>query len=391
MDERTIRDIEVRNKRVLVRVDFNVPLEAGRVSDDRRIREALPTLEYLLDRGAKIILMSHLGRPKGRVAEDLRLDPVASRLAELLERPVSKLNDCIGDEVRQAVEGMAPGDVIFLENTRFHPGEEADDPGFAKALAQLGEIYVNDAFSASHRAHASTFGVAHLLPAVAGFLMEKELRILGELLEEAPRPFITIMGGAKVSDKLAIMENLAHKVDGLLLGGGLANTFLKAKGYQVGDSLVEEERLGDARRILEEMGEQLTLPVDVVIADAFSAEAESRIVGVDEVPPGWRILDIGPGTVELFREKLSRAKTVFWNGPLGVFEFPRFASGTMAMIAVLAEMNARTVVGGGDLVAAVERSGLAQCLSHLSTGGGATLEFLAGEELPGVAALRPKM
>lgn len=388
MGERTVRDIEVKDKRVLVRVDFNVPLEAGRVSDDRRILETLPTLNYLLEGGAKVILMSHLGRPKGGVVEDLRLDPVASRLAELLQRPVTKLNDCTGEAVRQAVERMASGEVILLENTRFHPGERANDPDFVRELAGLGEIYVNDAFSTSHRAHASTFGVAHLLPAVAGLLMEKELRILGELLEEPARPFITIMGGAKVSDKLAIMENLAHRVDGLLLGGGLANTFLKAKGYQMGDSLVEEERLDDACRILEELGERLILPVDVVIADAFSAQAESCIVGVDEIPSGWRILDIGPGTVELFRERLRGAKTIFWNGPLGVFEFPKFANGTMDMIAILAEMEARTIVGGGDLAAAVERSDLTHRLSHISTGGGATLEFLAGGELPGVAALQ---
>jgi len=353
--------------------------------------EALPTLKYLLERGAKVILMSHLGRPRGRVVEDSRLNPVATRLAELLERPVTKLNDCIGDEVRQAVERMASGEVILLENTRFHPEEEANDVSFARELARLGEIYVNDAFSASHRAHASTLGVADFLPVVAGFLMEKELCILGELLGEPPRPFVTIMGGAKVSDKLAIMESLAHRVDGLLVGGGLANTFLKAKGYRVGDSLVEEERLGDARRVLAEMGERLTLPLDVVIADAFSAQAESHTVGVGEVPSGWRILDIGPGTVELFREKLRGAKTIFWNGPLGVFEFPKFAAGTMAMIAILAELDARTIVGGGDLAAAVERSGLGHRLSHISTGGGATLEFLASGELPGVAALYPKI
>lgn len=390
MDERTLRDIEVRDRRVLVRVDFNVPLGVGRVSDDRRILESLPTLGYLLEGGAKVILMSHLGRPRGRVVEDLRLDPVAARLAELLESPVTKLDDCIGDEVRQAVEDMASGEVILLENTRFHPGEEANDPDFARELARLGELYVNDAFGASHRAHASTCGVTDFLPAVAGFLMEKELRILGQLLGEPSRPFVAIMGGAKVSDKLAIMENLARRVDGLLLGGGLANTFLKAEGYGVGDSLVEEGRLEDAGRILGEMGERLTLPLDVVIADAFSAQAMSRIVGVGEVPPGWRILDIGPGTVELFQERLRGAETILWNGPLGVFEFPKFAAGTMAVIAVLAEMDARTIVGGGDMAAAVERSGLAHRLSHLSTGGGAALEFLAGRELPGVAALHRK-
>jgi phosphoglycerate kinase len=396
MDKKTIRDIDVKGKRVLVRVDFNVPLatdpESGaiEVTDDTRIRAALPTIRYLLDQGAAVILMSHLGRPKGKVVEGLRMDPVAQRLSQLLGQPVRKLDDCVGPEVSQAVEEMAPGEVILLENTRFHAEETKNDAAFAQALASLGEVYVNDAFGTAHRAHASTEGVTHYLPAVAGFLMEKELTFLGRALTAPEHPFITILGGAKVSDKIGVIENLLPRVEGLLIGGGMANTFLKAQGYEVGESLVEDDKLEVARGLLAEAGARLVLPVDVVIADAFSADAQRRTVGVDEVPSGWRILDIGPQTVALFKEKLAGAKTVVWNGPMGVFEFAPFAEGTQAIAGALAELEATIIIGGGDSVAAVEQAGVADKMTHISTGGGAALEFLEGKELPGMAALQDK-
>jgi len=385
--KKTIRDIEVEGKRVLVRVDFNVPLAEGKVTDDTRIRAALPTIRYLLEHGAKVILMSHLGRPNGKVVDELRLDPVAERLAELLGRPVRKLDDCVGPEVEAVVAKMQPGDVILLENVRFHPGDEANDPSFAKRLASLADIFVNDAFGAAHRAHASTVGVAQYLPPVAGFLMEKELTFLGQALAAPEHPFVAILGGAKVSDKIGVIDNLLTRVDGLLIGGGMANTFLKAQGHEIGQSLVEDESLDVARKTLERAGERLALPVDVVVADRFDAEAASRVAPADQVPEDWRILDIGPETVELFKRKLAGARTVVWNGPMGVFEFPRFAAGTQAIARLLAESGATTIIGGGDSVAAVEQAGLADKMTHISTGGGASLEFLEGKELPGVAAL----
>ena len=390
MNKKTIRDIDVSGKKVLVRVDFNVPLEAGKVTDDTRIRAALPTIQYLLDHGAAVILMSHLGRPKGKVVEELRLDPVATRLSELLGQPVRKLGDCIGPEVEAAAQELQPGEVLLLENLRFHPEERANDPAFAKQLAGLADIYVNDAFGAAHRAHASTSGVANYLPAVAGLLMEKEIRFLGQALEAPERPFVAILGGAKISDKIGVIENLLGRVDALLIGGGMANTFLLAQGYEVGDSLVERESVSTAERLLREGGEKLVLPVDVVIADAFSAEANSKVVEVGQVPTGWRILDIGPQTVELFKAKLSGAKTVVWNGPMGVFELEPFAAGTRAIAQALADLEATTIIGGGDSVAAIEQAGLAERMTHISTGGGASLEFLKGEELPGIAALDEK-
>ncbi|MGQ9457317.1 MAG: phosphoglycerate kinase, partial [Anaerolineae bacterium] len=337
MDKKTVRDVPVRGQRVLVRVDFNVPLAEGRVADDTRIRAALPTIQYLLDQGARVILMSHLGRPKGRAREDLRLRPVGERLAELLGRPVRVLDDCVGPPVESAVSAMREGEVVLLENLRFHPEEEANDAEFARALARLGDLYVNDAFGAAHRAHASTVGVTQYLPAVAGFLMERELAFLGRALEAPERPYVAILGGAKVSDKIGVIRNLLARADTLLIGGGMANTFLKAQGLEVGDSLVEEEAVPLAKGLLEEAADRLRLPVDVVVADAFSADAARKVVPVDQVPAGWRILDIGPETVARFSEALRGARTIFWNGPMGVFEFPPFAEGTFAIARAVAE------------------------------------------------------
>jgi phosphoglycerate kinase len=389
-DKKTIRDIDVKGKRVLVRVDFNVPLDQGKVADDTRIRAALPTIQYLMEQGARVILMSHLGRPKGKVREELRLTPVAERLSELLDRPVAMAVDCVGEDVESAVDRLRPGNVLLLENLRFHPGEEANAPEFVSRLASLGELYVNDAFGTAHRAHASTEGVAHRLPAVAGFLMEKELNFLSKALENPQRPFVAILGGAKISDKIGVVDNLLGKVDALLIGGGMANTFLKAQGHQVGQSLVEEESLPLARELLDKVGRKLVLPVDVVVADKFDAEAQSKIVGVEEVPIEWRILDIGPVTVERFAQELYTAKTVVWNGTMGVAEFPQFAAGTQAIIEMLAESQATTIVGGGETTAAVQQAGLVEKMTHVSTGGGASLELLEGKILPGVAALDDK-
>jgi len=391
MDKKTVRDIDVQGKRVLVRVDFNVPLKDGVVSDDRRIRAALPTIQYLLDHGAAVVLMSHLGRPKGEPMPEFRMDPVAGRLGELLGRPVTKLDDCVGVEVEHAVQAMQPGDVILLENTRFKPGETKNDALLAEGLARLGDVFVNDAFGAAHRAHASTAGVARLLPAVAGFLMEKELNYLGRALADPERPFLAVLGGAKISDKIGVIQNLLSKVDSLLIGGGMANTFFKAQGLDVGDSLVENEALDTARKLLDSAGDRLVLPVDCIVADRFEADAQAKVVPAEQVPAGWRILDIGPASVAHFSNRLAAAKTVVWNGPMGVFEFPRFAEGTFAIARALAGLKgATTIIGGGDSAAAVEQSGLADKMSHISTGGGASLEFLEGKELPGVAVLMDK-
>jgi phosphoglycerate kinase len=388
MNKKTIRDIDVTGKRVLVRVDFNVPLSEGAVSDDTRIRAALPTIQYLLDRGAAVILCSHLGRPKDKVVDELRMDPVAQRLAKLLDRPVTKLDDCIGPEVEAAALAAKPGDLILLENTRFHPEETKNDPAFATKLAALADLYVNDAFGTAHRAHASSEGVAHHLPAVAGLLMEKELEFLGSALASPRRPFVAILGGAKISDKIGVIENLLGQVDALLIGGGMANTFLMADGYDVAESLVEAGSLDVARDLIAGAGNKLVLPVDVTVADRFEADAFSQVVSVAGVPPRWRILDIGPRTLELFQERLAGAKTVIWNGPMGVFEFPKFAVGTAAVARMLAALpDATTIIGGGDSIAAVKGAGLDDKMSHISTGGGASLEFLEGKTLPGVAAL----
>jgi phosphoglycerate kinase len=392
MNKKTIKDVDVKGKRVLVRVDFNVPMEDGQVTDDRRIRAALPTIQYLLDGGASVVLMSHLGRPKGEPDPKFQLDAAGKRLGELLNRPVQKLDDCVGPEVEAAVEAMKPGDVILLENTRFHAGEKKNDPEFSAELAKLGEVYVNDAFGSAHRAHASTAGVTDILrPAVAGFLIEKELNFLGGALANPENPFLAIMGGAKISDKISVIEKLLELVDSLLIGGGMANTFFVAQGYNVGKSLVETEAVSTAKELLQEHGDKLVLPVDCVAAAEFKADAESKVVPVDEVPDDWMILDIGPATVAHFANRLAAAKTVVWNGPMGVFEFPKFAQGTFAVARALAGLDdATTIIGGGDSASAVEKSGLAEKISHISTGGGASLEFLEGKELPGIAALDDK-
>lgn len=393
MRKQTVRDIEVRGKRVLVRADFNVPLEDGRILDDLRIRSTLPTITYLREHGARVILCSHLGRPKGRVVESLRLAPIATRLSELLGVPVATASDCIGPEAERAVDALRDGEVLLLENLRFHAEEEANDGAFAQQLAALAEVYVNDAFGAAHRAHASTEGVAHLLPAVAGLLMEKELDYLERVVAQPEPPLGAIIGGAKISDKIAVLRNLLPKTDVLIVGGGMANTFLKAHGYPVGDSLVEDEQVETAvtlTREAEQRQVQLLLPIDVVIADAFAANAHSRVVGVDEVPDGWRIMDVGSRSVVRYREALEPCKTVVWNGPLGVAEFPQFARGSEGMAQALADLRAVTVVGGGETAALVQEAGLAEKFDHVSTGGGAFLEFLEGRELPGVAALRDR-
>lgn len=391
MPKKTVRDIPVAGKRVLVRVDFNVPLENGRVADDTRIRAALPTIEYLVTQGAKTILCSHLGRPQGKPDPRYSLQPVAERLGQLLQRAVPLAPNCVGPQVAALVTALRPGEVLLLENLRFHAEEEANEEGFARALAALAEVYVNDAFGAAHRAHASTAGVAAYLPAVAGFLMEKELTFLGQALAAPARPFVAILGGAKVSDKIAVIENLLGKVDTLLIGGGMANTFLKAQGKEVGDSLVENDRVEVARTLLHEGGPKLVLPIDVVIAERFDADALRRIVPVDVVPRGWRIVDIGPQTVASFTRVLREARTVVWNGPMGVFELAPFAEGTFAIARALAELSgATTIIGGGDSAAAVEQAGVAERMTHISTGGGASLEFLEGKVLPGVAVLQER-
>jgi phosphoglycerate kinase len=397
MKKATIRDVDVQGKRVLVRVDFNVPLDAQRhITDDTRIRAALPTIRYLLEHGAAIILMSHLGRPDGKPEDKYSLRPVAERLGHLLGRSVKMASDCIGPETETLAHALQPGEVLLLENLRFHKEEEKNNADFARQLAGLGDVYVNDAFGTAHRAHASTEGVAHIVPGYAGFLMEQELDYLGSALEQPKRPLVAIVGGAKISDKIGVLTRLLQLGDSILIGGAMANTFLKARGYNVGDSLVENDKLDEARRILAEsgrLGKRFLLPVDVVIADALATDARSRVVTPAEVPSGWRILDIGPRTVAVFRAMLADAQTIVFNGTLGVAEFPAFAKGTNAIIEALAEATqrgARTIVGGGDSAAAVEAAGAAEKVSHVSTGGGASLEFLEGRTLPGVAALLEK-
>ncbi len=390
LNKKTIRDMDFSGKKVLVRVDFNVPIKNGEVGDDTRIRAALPTLEYLLNQGAALLLCSHLGRPKGKPAPEYSLKPVADHLAKLLGKPVKFCEECIGPLAEQAAAGLQAGGVLLLENTRFYPGETNNDPEMAQQLARLADVYVNDAFGSAHRAHASTEGVAKFLPAVAGFLMEKEIQYLGQAIADPKRPFVAILGGAKISDKIGVIRNLLAKADWVLIGGGMANTFFKAQGIPVGDSLVEAEALETAQQLLQEGGAKLRLPVDVVIADRFEADAQRKIMPVGAVPDGWRILDIGPETVAAYRTVLLDAGTVVWNGPMGVFEFPPFAEGTFGVARAVAESGAVSIVGGGDSVAAVNAAGLADRITHISTGGGASLEMLEGLTLPGVAALMDK-
>lgn len=393
--KKTVKDVDVRSKRVLVRVDYNVPLDAnGNVSDDKRITASLPTINYLLEQGARIILCSHLGRPKGEVKKEFSLAPVAKRLKELLPNVnIYFASDCIGEEAQQKAAALKDGEILLLENLRFHKEEEKNDPEFAKKLASLAEIYVSDAFGTVHRAHASTAGVAAYLPAVAGFLIGKELSIMGGALENPERPFVAILGGAKVADKIGVITNLLNKCDTLLIGGGMAYIFFKAMGYEIGDSLLDAESIDLAKQLMEtakEKGVKLLLPVDTVVAKAFAADAEHMTVASNAIPAGWQGLDIGEKTRELFAAEIKNAKTVIWNGPMGVFEFPEFAKGTEAVAKACAECGGTTIIGGGDSASAVKKLGYADKMTHISTGGGASLEFLEGKVLPGVAALNDK-
>ncbi|NPA06167.1 MAG: phosphoglycerate kinase [Chloroflexi bacterium] len=390
--KKTVRDVDVARRQVLVRVDFNVPLRDGRVEDDTRIRATLPTLTYLLEREAALVLASHLGRPKGKPDPAFSLRPVVDPLAALLGREVIFAHDPAGPDAQAKAAALQPGQVLLLENTRFDPGETRNDPAFAQRLASLGEIFVNDAFGTAHRIHASTVGVARYLPAVAGFLLEREVTIITQALEQPTRPLMALLGGAKISDKIKVLHNLLGRADRLLIGGGMANTFLAAQGYALGDSLVEREALETALSLLDTFGEKIVLPTDLVIADRIAADAQTRVVSVHEgVPDGWRALDVGPDTVNTFARVLADAGTIIWNGPLGMFELEPFAAGTMAIARVLAESPAFTLVGGGDSVAAVKLAGVADRMDHISTGGGATLKLLAGEPLPAVDVLEDRL
>jgi len=389
-NKKTIRDVDVKGKKVLVRVDFNVPTKDGKVGDDTRIRAAMPTIQYLLDHGAAVILCSHLGRPKSGPDPKFSLKPVADKLAQLMGKPVAFAEDCVGPIAESAAKNLKPGQMLVLENTRFHPEEEKNDLDLAKKMASLADVYVDDAFGSAHRAHSSTEGVARFLPGVAGLLMEKEIKYLGQAIDDPKRPFVAILGGAKISDKIGVIKNLLNKADVILIGGGMANTFLAAKGLAMGDSLVEAEALETAKELLATGSNKLHLPVDMVMADKFDAEAQLKTVPTGNVPAGWRVLDIGPKTVEAFGKLIADAGTVVWNGPMGVFEFPRFAEGTYGVAKAVAASKAVSVVGGGDSVAAIQQSGLADKITHISTGGGASLEMLEGLVLPGLAALQDK-
>jgi phosphoglycerate kinase len=394
LNKKTVKDVDVKGKRVFCRVDFNVPMKDGQVTDDTRIRAALPTIQYLVEQGAKVLLASHLGRPKGQAVEELRLTPVAKRLSELLGKDVKKTDEAYGDSVKSEIDSMNEGDVLLLENVRFYPGEEKNDPELAKSFAELADVYVNDAFGAAHRAHASTEGIAKHLPAVSGFLMEKELEVLGKALSNPERPFTAIIGGAKVKDKIGVIDNLLEKVDNLIIGGGLAYTFVKAQGHEVGKSLLEEDKIELAKSFMEKAkakGVNFYMPVDVIVADDFSADANKKVVAIEEIPSDWEALDIGPKTAETYRDVIQKSKLVIWNGPMGVFEIDAFAGGTKAVAQALADASdTYSVIGGGDSAAAVEKFNLADKMSHISTGGGASLEFMEGKQLPGVVALNDK-
>ena len=386
----TMQQVDLVGKRVFCRVDFNVPMVEGKISDDTRIRAALPTINYMVEKGAKVILASHMGRPKGEVNEELRLTPVAKHLSELIHKPVQMLEESIGDSVEQAISKMENGDIVLLENVRFHKGEEKNDPQLAEQFAKLADLFVNDAFGAAHRAHASTEGIAKHIPAVSGLLMEKELDILGKALSNPERPFTAIIGGAKVKDKIGVIDHLLDIVDNLLIGGGLSYTFARAQGYDIGNSLVEEDKIELAKSFIDkakEKGVNLYLPVDVVIANEFSKDAETKVVTIDSIPSDWMGLDIGPKTKEQYADVISDSKLVIWNGPMGVFEMKSFAEGTKGVAEAMATTNAFTVIGGGDSAAAVEKFEVADKMDHISTGGGASLEFMEGKDLPGVVAL----
>ena len=391
--KKTMKDIEVTGKRVFVRVDFNVPMEEGKITDDTRIRAALPTITYLVEKGAKVILASHLGRPKGEVKEELRLTAVGERLSELMGKVVTKLDESIGESVEKVVGNMNDGDIVLLENVRFHKGEEKNDPALAESFAKLADIYINDAFGAAHRAHATTSGIANYLPAVSGLLMEKEIDVLGKALSNPERPFTAIIGGAKVKDKIGVIENLLEKVDHLIIGGGLSYTFSRAQGYDIGKSLLEEDKIDLAKSFIEKAadnGVDIHMPVDAVVANEFSKDAETKIVDIDQIPSDWMGLDIGPKTAAEYAEVIKNSKIIMRNGPMGVFEMDAFANGTKAVAQAMAETNGYTIIGGGDSAAAVEKFKVADKMDHISTGGGASLEFMEGKALPGVIALNDK-
>ena len=390
MDKKTVKDIDLKGKRVIMRVDFNVPMDKGVVTDDKRIKAALPTIKYVLEQGASLMLMSHLGRPKGGFDAEFSLKAAADVLGGHLGKTVAMAPDCVGSEVEKMAAALQPGDVLMVENTRFHAGEEKNDLDLAKQMASLADVYVNDAFGSAHRAHSSTEGIARFLPAVSGFLMEQELEYLGRAVGNPEHPYIAILGGAKISDKILVVETLLAKCDKLIIGGGMANTFLAASGINMQDSLVESVSIDTAKGILSRVADKLVLPVDAVVADKFDAEANSQVVDVKDIPAGWRMLDVGPKTLELYKQTLAGSKLIVWNGPVGVFEFPKFAAGTFGLAKMLAESGAVTVIGGGDSASAVKKAGLAKQMTHVSTGGGASLEFLEGKELPGVAALNSK-
>jgi len=393
LNKKTMKDIDVKGQRVFVRVDFNVPMADGAITDETRIRAAIPTIEYLVEQGAKVILASHLGRPKGEVKEDMRLTAVGIRLAELMGKPVTKLDESIGQAVEEAVANMQDGDILLLENVRFHAGEEKNDPTLAQQFAQLADIYVNDAFGAAHRAHASTEGIAKHIPAVSGFLMQKELDVLGKALSNPEHPFTAIIGGAKVKDKIGVIESLLEKVDHLIIGGGLSFTFIKAQGHDIGKSLLEEDKIELAKSFIEKAkakGVQLHMPVDAVVANEFSQDAETQIVDVDAIPADWMGLDIGPKTAANYAEVIKKSKLIIWNGPMGVFEMDKFANGTKTVADAMATTAGYTVIGGGDSAAAVEKFEVADKMDHISTGGGASLELMEGKELPGIVALNDK-
>ena len=394
MNKKSVKDVDLKGKRVFCRVDFNVPMQDGQITDETRIQAALPTIQYLQEQGAKVILASHLGRPKGTVVEELRLTPVAKRLSEKLGQEVKKADEAYGDSVKALISEMNEGDVLLLENVRFYPGEEKNDPELAKQFADLADIYVNDAFGAAHRAHASTEGIAHHLPAVSGFLMDKELATIGKALSNPERPFTAIIGGAKVKDKIGVIDHLLDIVDNLIIGGGLAYTFIKAQGHEIGQSLLEEDKIDLAKSFIEKAkvkGVNFYMPIDAVIADRFAEDANAKNVSIEEIPADWQALDIGPKTAELYADVIQKSKLVIWNGPMGVFEFDAFANGTKAVAESLAQSkDTYSIIGGGDSAAAVEKFHLADQMSHISTGGGASLEFMEGKELPGVTALNDK-